>query len=69
MTRRVALPVVSLLMAPSSLDATIVPGQPPAVVVQEQVLATVPGTAAIPLFSVNAYELPVKSVLSPRSER
>jgi alpha-L-arabinofuranosidase len=47
-------------LAPSSLDATIVPGQPPGVEIQEQVLETVPGMATIPPISVSVYELPVK---------
>jgi len=47
-------------LAPSSLDATIVPGQAPGVDVQEQDLQAVPGTAIIPPISVSVYELPVK---------
>jgi alpha-N-arabinofuranosidase len=55
-------------LAPSGLDATIVPGKPPGVEVLEQVLETVPGTATIPPISVSVYELPVKPGPSPSSE-
>jgi alpha-N-arabinofuranosidase len=47
-------------LAPSSLDAAIVPGQPPGVEVQEQALEAVPGTVTLPPFSVSIHELPVK---------
>jgi alpha-N-arabinofuranosidase len=47
-------------MAPSSLDATIVVGQKPAVEVQQQELTSVPNTMTISPFSVNIYSFVVQ---------
>jgi alpha-L-arabinofuranosidase len=47
-------------MAPSNINATIVVGKPAGVEVEERELGSVPATLAIPPFSVNLYELPVR---------
>jgi alpha-N-arabinofuranosidase len=47
-------------MVPSTVDATIVVGQKPAVEVQEQGLASVPDTMSVPPFSISIYSFAVQ---------
>ncbi|ACB76488.1 alpha-N-arabinofuranosidase [Opitutus terrae] len=48
-------------MAPSDINATILVGEKPGVVVEEQTLNTVPDTVELPPFSISLYVLPAKA--------